>query len=97
MTTDAASKVGWGAVLSETSTGGQFSMEEKESHINVLELKGVLFGLQAFCSGLMDTHILLKVDNTPAVSAINKMGSTKSLPMDEVVQAIWEWAREDCG
>ena len=93
MTTD-ASTLGWGAVLRKTATGGQFTLEEKESHINVLELKAVLFGLQALCCNLVGTHILIKVDNTSAVSSINKMGSTKSLAMDRVVQEIWKYAIE---
>ena len=39
-------------------------------------------------------HILLKVDNTSAVSAINKMGSTRSISMNDEVHLIWAWAIE---
>ena len=84
MTTD-ASTIGWGAVIKEISTGGQFTILEREQHINVLELKAALFGLQALCHNVYNTHILLKVDNTSAVASINKMGSTRSLMMDRVV------------
>jgi len=93
MTTD-ASTIGWGAVIKEISTEGQFTILEREQHINVLELKAALFGLQALCHNVYNTHILLKVDNTSAVAAINKMGSTRSLMMDKVVHKIWEWAIE---
>jgi len=41
-----------------------------------------------------NTHILLKVDNTSAVAAVNKMGSTRSLMIDKVVHKMWEWAIE---
>ena len=90
-TTD-ASTIGWGAAKGEISTGGHFTETEKEQHINVLELMAALFGIRALCRHVFDKHILLKVDNTSAVSAINKMGSTRSLPMDKIVHLIWEWA-----
>ena len=32
------------------------------------------------------------MDNTSAVAAVNKMGSSRSQDMDEVVHKIWEWA-----
>ena len=38
------------------------------------------------------THILIQIDNTSAVAAVNKMGSTKSLDNDKVACQIWEWA-----
>ncbi|XP_057291878.1 uncharacterized protein LOC130614434 [Hydractinia symbiolongicarpus] len=34
----------------------------------------------------------MKLDNTSDVSAINKMGSKRSIPMDKTVQEIWHWA-----
>jgi len=92
--TSDASKTGWGAALEE-STGGYFTIDERELHIiNILELKAVEFGLQSLCPEIRDTHILLKIDNTSAVSAINKMGSIRSILMDEVVHLIWAWAIE---
>ena len=90
-TTD-ASTIGWAAAKGEISTGGHFTETEKEQHINFLELMAALFGIRALCRHVFDKHILLKVDNTSAVSAINKMGSTRSLPMDKIVHLIWEWA-----
>ena len=91
MTSDASS-LGWGAFDNGIATGGQFTEEEQEEHINVLELKAALFALQSLCPGTKDVHILLKVDNTSAVSSINKMGSEKSIRMDGVTQDIWDWA-----
>ena len=38
---------GWGAVMGSSSTGGFFSGEETQDHINVLELKTILFGLKS--------------------------------------------------
>ena len=91
MKTTDASTIGWGAAKGDISTGGHFTESEKEQHINVLELMAALFGLKALCSHVYDKHILLKVDNTSAMSAINKMGSIRSLLMDWIVHMTWEW------
>ena len=91
ITTDASS-YGWGAVVGAHATGGHFTSSECSSHINVLELKAALFGIQSLCEQVTNSHILIKIDNTSAIAAINKMGSTKSIPMDEEAHKIWEWA-----
>ena len=46
-----ASNKGWGAFnkTSGAKTGGQWSTEEKELHINILELKGCQMALLSFC------------------------------------------------
>lgn len=86
-----ASLFGWGASMPTVSTGGQFSLEEQQLHINILELKAALFGLQSLCNNTRNCHILIKIDNTSAVTSINKMGSIKSIEMDSVVHDIWNW------
>lgn len=48
LTTDASGS-GWGAVFGENKTNGRWDQEEREEHINILELKAVLFGLKSFC------------------------------------------------
>ena len=63
-----------------------------DDHINVLEIKAILFGLKSLCKGITESHILVKTDNTSAVSAVNKMGSIKSTSIDITVRAVWEWA-----
>ncbi|XP_057294577.1 uncharacterized protein LOC130623096 [Hydractinia symbiolongicarpus] len=83
---------GWGASMTQTLTGGEFSSLEQEHHINVLELMAAFFGLQALCNHTANTTILLKMDNTSAVACVNKMGSVKSIPMDKITHSIWEWA-----
>lgn len=89
-----ASKTGWGAVFNRESTGGSFSLKESELHINVLELKAVLFGLKSLCGHLQQTHLKILSDNTTAVCTINNMGSCKSQPCDQIVREIWDWAIE---
>ena len=75
----------WGAVFDKETTDGQFAPDESLLHINVLELKAVLFGLKRLYS---QTHIKELSDNTTAVCAINNMGSCKSLLCDQEVRRI---------
>ena len=51
------SKSGWGAIFDKETTGGHFALDESLLHINVLELKAVLFGFKSLCSHLRQTHI----------------------------------------
>lgn len=89
-----ASKTGWGACSLNASTGGMLSLDEQDEHINVTELKAVLYGLQTLAKDLSATHIKIMSDNTTTVSAINKMGTSRSHNCDEVAKDIWEWAIE---
>ncbi len=90
LTTDASS-FGWGAANKKTGTGGLLTEEEKEFHINVLECKAVLFGLQALYGHVHNTYIKVLVDNTATVGAINKMGSSRSILLHEEVLKLWNW------
>ncbi|XP_057302739.1 uncharacterized protein LOC130636905 [Hydractinia symbiolongicarpus] len=87
-----ASKLGLGAVCSNSQTGGLFSEVESEQHINVLELKAILSGLRSLCDSVFNTHIKVLCDNTTAVHCITNMGSCRSIPCDIVVKHIWDWA-----
>lgn len=91
ITTD-ASMLGWGAVFTGSTTGGHWNSEEAQLHINALELKAVLFGLQSFCNDFNDKHIRIRSDNTTAVAYINKLGGVKSIICHRIVTEIWNWA-----
>ena len=80
-----ASLLGWGATCNGTSTGGRWSVEEAEQHINCLELKAAILALKAFLRiGMQPSprslghhpprHILLEMDNTTAVAYVNRRG-----------------------
>lgn len=43
-----ASSLGWGAVLYKDKIGGQWTNEEKEKHINYLEMLAIDFALHSF-------------------------------------------------
>ena len=91
LTTDAC-PTGWGAVTKYAKTNGLFSAEEQSTHINILELKAVLFGLQSLMSEVKNSHLKILCDNTTAVGCINNMGSCKSSGCNDVATEIWEWA-----
>ena len=86
-----ASLSGWGAVIDFISTGGFLSAEEQQEHINVLELKAILFGLSSLIPHIRNEHIKIMCDNTTAVASVNKMGSTKSVECDKIAKEIWDW------
>ena len=52
-----ASLNGCGAVMGSSSTGGLFSDQETQNHINVLELKAILFGLESLARHIRLAHI----------------------------------------
>ena len=86
-----ASSFGWGACTENGRTGGQFNLKERELHINNLKLKFALYGLRPLCDSVKDSHILLQLDSTSEVAAINKIGSTQSSDVDHVAREIWHW------
>ena len=98
LTTD-ASEDGWGAVFADLTddkqcTGGRWSPDEGNNHINVLELKAVFLGLKSFCANLSAVHIKILVDNTTAVAYINHMGGSHSPSCNEQALDIWNFCRE---
>ena len=86
-----ASLSGWGAVYGSIKTGGRWSDEESEQHINSLELKAVLFGLQSLCHSIHNEHIRVQIDNSTAVCYVNAMGGTVSDSCNKLAQKIWDW------
>ena len=73
-----ASDYGWGAhTPSGRTAAGTWTEEEKELHINLLEIRAVSNLLK---SGILEDcrHVQVYTDNVTALFAINKNGSTKS-------------------
>ena len=93
-----ASGQGWGATDLNTSTGGRWNEYElefaKSSKINYLETLAAGFGLKSLCSEIYDQHILIRIDNTTAVSYINNMGGTKSPDCNRAAKEVWMWCVE---
>lgn len=86
-----ASNTGWGGSLNQVSTGGSWLLEETSLHINALELKAILFTLQAFRQEVKGKHVKVFCDNSTAVSYVNEMGGTRSLTCNDISLLIWDW------
>ncbi|KZS01590.1 Uncharacterized protein APZ42_001707, partial [Daphnia magna] len=69
-----ASLSGWGAVCMDVKTGGPWALSERNEHINYLELLAALKALQCFTATLKDSTVELRLDNTSAVSYVNRLG-----------------------
>ena len=86
-----ASDIGWGGYMENSSALGHWSEPEKKWHINVRELKAVIFSLTSLVGNLEGQHFKVMSDNTTTVHSINNMGTCRSIPCNEVVMEIWGW------
>ena len=86
-----ASLLGWGAATEGTSTGGLWSEEERQSHINHLELMGAELAVRTFTKDRAVSRVHLRMDNKTAVCYINHMGGTRSRTMSHTACQLWEW------
>ena len=68
-----------------------WNQEEKQEHINFLELTAVFLGLKIFAKDCKGSQILLRIDNTTAISYINKMGSVQFPKLSTLSKKIWQW------
>ena len=57
----------------------------------MLELLAVKYGLQSFASIIKNRHILVRCDNSTAVSYISNMGGTHSRLRNAIAKEIWLW------
>ena len=81
---------GGGSFLGER-TGGRWQ-EKEGAHINVLELKAAYLAIQAFVKGTMNPrHIQVLMDNSTAVSYINKREGTHSPTLASLALEIWNY------
>uniref|UniRef100_A0A1X7SYM3 Reverse transcriptase domain-containing protein n=1 Tax=Amphimedon queenslandica TaxID=400682 RepID=A0A1X7SYM3_AMPQE len=63
-----ASMLGWGASYQGTSTGGLWSHQEKQWHINCVELLAATLAVKTFLKNKVGISVLLKINNTTAVA-----------------------------
>ena len=89
-----ASNTGWGACWNNQRTGGQWSFQESQLHINAKELLAAFLALQTFVGSRKGIHVLLKIDNMTAVYYINRMGGTHSKKLMEITAQVWNWSLE---
>lgn len=86
-----SSLTGWGSCCGNEKTHGFWSDSEKKLHINILELKAIFYGLKCFAGGLSNCSILVRCDNTTAISYVNRMGSIRFPNLSKVAKRIWQW------
>lgn len=86
-----ASRTGWGAVCNDRRANGKWKITEKEHHINYLELLAVFLGLKSFLKNDSNCAILLRVDNTTAISYVNRMGGIQFPHLNNLTRNIWQW------
>ena len=93
LTTDASS-TGWGCTLGQNRSGGYWTKEEAQHHINYLELLAVFLALQAFSDSLTGKHVKVMIDNMTALTDINHMGTSKSAIRNKLTKSVWLWCLE---
>ncbi|KYN00415.1 hypothetical protein ALC62_08907 [Cyphomyrmex costatus] len=85
-----ASRSGWGVACGDDRTHGFWDNKDKLLHINRLELLAAFFGLKCFASELRNGNILLRIDNTAAISYINRMGGVRFKELSSLAKSIWK-------
>lgn len=81
---------GWGVHLEDLLTSGVWDQQDKELHINVLELKAAFLALQEFQKRVTGHSVVLMSDNTTVVAYINKRG-TSLLSTSRIDSTVHQW------
>ena len=85
-----ASTRGWGAMCEGARTGGPWSLEERQWHINYLEALAAFHAVKCFVRDRKNITVLLRMDNTTAVAYVNKLGGTVSTKLNTIVREVSE-------
>ena len=86
-----ASLSGWGAHLLDQNVSGVWSAQEKLLHINLLEMKALFLGLQAFQEDVAGHHVTAMCDNSTVVAYVNKQGGTVSRSLCLLTSRLLRW------
>lgn len=89
-----ASRTGWGAFCKGRRANGGWTETELLSHINYLELLAVFMGLKCFARNASHCSVLLRVDNTTAISYVNRMGGVQFPHLNKLAREIWQWCEK---
>ena len=88
---DAATSGGWGAACQGTSTGGKWTKEEAQLHINEQELLAATLAVKTFTKWKEARSIHLQIDNMVALSYIVRQGGTKSQRLVDRARELWDY------
>ena len=86
-----ASSSGWGAHRLDQNVSGVWSDQEKLLHINLLEMKALFLGLQAFQEDVAGHHVTAMCDNSTVVAYVNKQGGTVSRSLCLLTSRLLRW------
>ena len=86
-----ASSLGWGAHLLDQNVSGVWSAQEKLLHINLLEMKALFLGLQAFQEDVAGHNVTAMCDNSTVVAYVNKQGGTVSRSLCLLTSRLLRW------
>ncbi|MEL7079321.1 MAG: reverse transcriptase domain-containing protein [Cyanobacteria bacterium J06582_2] len=86
-----ASTEGWGATVDNMKISGCWSQQEKEQHINVLELKAVKLALLKTERLVAGKIIAVMMDNLTALAYIRKQGGLQSKTLLSVARDLLLW------
>ena len=89
-----ASRHGWGGYLGSQEVSGVWDELHQSYHINVLELKAILFCLQKLEKSVRKQVVLVLSDNVTAVHYINKQGGTHSRLLNNTAVELLMWCQE---
>lgn len=89
-----SSTTGWGASCESENVNGFWNEVDRSEHINYLEILAAFWGLKSFAEDLSKCEILLRIDNTTAVSYINRMGGIQFPHLNSLSQKIWDWCEK---
>lgn len=70
---------------------GIWTASEDALHINCLELLAAFLSLKCFAANLSNTNILCRIDNTTAISYINRMDGNRYRILHAIAKDIWQW------
>lgn len=85
-----ASMTGWGGHTTNFNTKGWWTLTEKEMHINDLELLAIYNVIKAI-PNIRGKTILLRCDNTTAISYINNFGGCRNINCHKIAKEIWKF------
>lgn len=89
-----ASMAGWGCDFQGNTTGGNWTQDDEQHHINYLELKAAFLSLKSFRTDVLNKHVRLELDNTTAIAYINNFGGKKT-KLNNLARSLWLWCREN--
>jgi hypothetical protein len=83
-----ASNTGWGISSALMETSGFWTVEEQNDHINIKELKTILFAIKLHGPKFVDSAIAIFTDNTTALKYARKSGGTASPLLQQLALEI---------